>query len=374
VSESKAEAGGSAEPAEPAESGGSGGIGARLAALRRRYGWLDHLIRSWTLFQTNLGNHFAAAVTLFSFLALFPLVLLAVSVAGFVLQAQPDLQNQLFDKIAENVPGAFGDTLSESIDQAIRARAGVGLIGLGGLLYTGLGWVSNLRQAIEGVWGKTPPKRPFILAKLGDLLVLIGLGIGAVLSIGVSAVGSTLTSTVLDALHLNDVPGLFVVTKVIGILLGLSGSFLIFGWLLMRLPQSDVPPSVGVQAALIAAAGFEVLKLAGTLLITRATQSPTAGIFASVVGILVWINLVARFLLLCVAWTATDPETVAAEAEARDDTQPAPSVAAQRLGPEREPGPAVSPAATAAALVGAGAVLGAGATVGAAHWWQVRRR
>lgn len=349
----------------------------RWREAKLRWQWLDHLVRSWAAYRTHHGDHFAAAVTFFSFLSLFPLILLAVSIAGFVLGAQPALQQELFDSIAENLPGAFGDTLQESINTAIDARAGVGLIGLGGLLFTGLGWVANLRSAIEGVWGQEPVQRPFVLAKLADLGVLVGLGLGVLASIGVTAVGSTLTSAALDAVGLSDQPGLFVLTKIIGISLALIGDVLIFYWLLVRLPRATVPRAVGLRAALLAAVGFEILKLAGTIFITRATQSATAGIFASVIGILVWVNLVSRFLLFCAAWTATAAGTAP---QAADIAPPADeqeiAVAMARGYPDTAAGPATgaSPAATAAALLGTGAVLGAGATIGATRWRRRRAR
>ncbi|MCW2525604.1 MAG: yhjD 1, partial [Pseudonocardiales bacterium] len=124
---------------------------------RSRRDWLDHSVRAWTqLGQTN-GSLLAGALTFFSFLALFPLILLAVAIAGFVFASNPSLEQDLFNKIAEQAPGKFGDTIKEAITTAIDAKTGVGLVALAGVLLTGLGWVNNLRQATEQVWGHKPP-------------------------------------------------------------------------------------------------------------------------------------------------------------------------------------------------------------------------
>ncbi len=80
---------------------------------------------------------------------------------------------------------------------------------------------------------------------------------------------------------------------------------LIFGFLLVRLPKADVTRGVAVRGALLASVGFEILKLFGTYYIAHVATSPTAGIFGSIIGVLVWLNLVFRFLLYCTAWTAT---------------------------------------------------------------------
>ena len=51
------------------------------------------------------------------------MLLLAVSVLGFVLHSHPETVRSLFDKISANVPGQVGQTLKDSIDAAINARA-----------------------------------------------------------------------------------------------------------------------------------------------------------------------------------------------------------------------------------------------------------
>ncbi|MEP6852259.1 MAG: YhjD/YihY/BrkB family envelope integrity protein [bacterium] len=274
------------------------------AQLRRRP-WLAHLVRAWQQSSRTNASLLAGALTFFSFLALFPLILLAVSITGYVLSSHPDLQRQLLDNVAKQAPGEFGKTLSDAIHTAINARAAVGLIGVGGVFFTGLGWVNNLRAATEQVWGHLPLQRSFLTAKVSDALVLLGLGVGLIVSVAITAVGTALTGTVLRALSAEGLPAITWVTKVVGIALAVVADMVIFGFLLIRLPKAEVPRYVALRGALLAALGFEVLKIFGTYYITRVSTSPTAGIFGSVLGILVWLNLVFRFLLYCTAWTAT---------------------------------------------------------------------
>jgi membrane protein len=59
-----------------------------------------------------------------------------------------------------------------------------------------------------------------------------------------------------------------------------------------------------LRGTLLAAAGFEVLKLVGTYTIAHTADSPTAGPFAGLLAVLIWIQLVARFMLFCAAWMA----------------------------------------------------------------------
>ncbi len=335
---------------------------ARFRAYRDEHAWLQHVIDAWNLLQRNHGNQYAGAITYFSFLALFPLLLLAVSVTGFVLRANPGTEASLFAHITAQVPGPFGQTLKDAITSAINARTGVGVIGLVGVLLTGLGWISNLREALDAVWGAARSKRNVVTEKLANLLVLGGLGLGTVASLAVTAVGTSLTEQILTAIGLNDVPGSVVVLKVLGIAIAVVGDSIIFWWVLIRL--SDVHPGrrTAIGGVVMASIGFEVLKILGTYTIAHTAHSPTAGPFAGIVAILVWIQLVARWMLFCCAWMATAPGDGGPEPE----SEPAGEAPAEAppARPENEQS-SVTPAAVGATLVGAGALAGAVATFAA---------
>jgi membrane protein len=337
-------------------------VGARWAAVKQRHRWLRQLVSAWDLLKRNNGNQYAAAITYFSFLALFPLLLLAVSITGFVLHSDPELAQDFFSRLTDAIPGALGETLKSSLQAAIDSRTGIGVIGLVGVLLTGLGWIANLRAAINAVWGRTPMKVNFVKAKVADLLVLAGLGLSTVLSLGLTIVGTSLTDQILHSMGLDDMPGSHAVLKLLGIAIAVAGDMIIFWWLLIRLPQMDVPPGIAIKGALMASVGFEVLKIVGSYTIVHTANSPTAGPFAGILAVLIWIQLVARFMLYACAWTATlATEHFAAMAERIPVDEPDAVT-------EDEPGVEISPAAVGVALVGAGVIAGAAAT------WALTRR
>src|SRR5215471_7170619 len=102
----------------------------RWLGAQGRFPWLAHVVRAWERYTENNGNQYAGAITFFSFLALFPLILLGVAIVGYVLNANPELQQQLLDKIGENVPGSLGETLQSAVDSAIANRTAVGVVAL----------------------------------------------------------------------------------------------------------------------------------------------------------------------------------------------------------------------------------------------------
>src|SRR3954452_9726031 len=165
------------------------GAGARGAHAEQEHRWLRHVVSAWELLRRNHGNEYDAAITSFSNLALFPLVVLAASVTGFVLHSHPGLEQDFFARIAKAVPGSLGTTITEAVQKAIKSRQGVGIVGLVGVLLAGLGWINNLRGAIDGVWGRPPAKVNFLKARIANLFVLAGLGLSIVISLGLTVIG-----------------------------------------------------------------------------------------------------------------------------------------------------------------------------------------
>jgi membrane protein len=330
----------------------------RWAALEERRPSLRHVVAAWKLQQRHNAALYAAAITFFSFLALFPLLLLAVSIAGFVLHSDPSLQHSLFQHVADRFPGQVGSTLHRSIEAAIDHRSSVGLVGLAGVLLTGLGWVGNLRAAIDAVWGIGPRNENYVKSQLKNLMILAGLGLAALVSIGLTVAGTSLTAQILRAIGFDDLPGSTVVLKALGIAIAVAGDTIIFWWLLVRLPDVEVPARVAWRGALLASAGFEVLKVVGSYTIAHTAHSPTSGPFAGVLAVLIWVELVARFMLFACAWTAT-----LAREERRPFANQVPVDEPPVMAEVNGAAPHVTPAAVGAGLVGAGAVVGAAATL-----------
>ncbi|PZS02249.1 MAG: inner membrane protein YhjD [Pseudonocardiales bacterium] len=346
-------------------------VGDRLARERARRPWLDHLAVAGERYQSDNGNHLAAAITYFSVLALFPLLLLGLSVAGFVLSGHPHLLDDLHRHINQSVPGGSSGAIGRSVDGAISARGAVGIVGLIGVAYSGLGWIANLRTAVQALWGHRPPKQNFFLAKWRDLLVLIGLGLALLVSLALTAAGTAATDLLIRETHLSGTPGIGVFARVIGIAVAVGADVLIFAWMLGRLPYRQVRMRAVIKGAIFAAIGFEVLKIFGTYYITRAGKSLTAGVLAGLIGLFVWTNLVSRFLLFVTAWTATDPARAESPAPRASVVHGAPS---QDSAPSQESAPSPEPPGVPSGAVIAAGLLGIGVASGMAVQAIRRRR
>ncbi|MFC5290587.1 YhjD/YihY/BrkB family envelope integrity protein [Actinokineospora guangxiensis] len=321
----------------------------KVERLRRTKPGIDHLFRANEAFTERYGNHFAASITYFSVLSLFPLLLISFALLGFVLAGQPDLLKSLQEGITSAAPENLRGLLTDLVNTAIEERGRVGLIGLLAAAYTGLGWMSNLRDALTAQWGQKHEERPFFKGMGLDLLALLGLGLAMVLSFGLSAVGSGLAGWLLDLVGLGDVGWARVVLFCITTALALGANWLIFLWVIARLPRKPVSVKSAVKGALAAAVGFELLKTIGTIYLNSVLGGPLGSLVGPIVGLLVFANLVSRFLLYVTAWTATAAENVVEE----DVEAPPPAVIKPVVTVGGRPN-----ARQAAGLLGVGAVVG----------------
>lgn len=322
----------------------------RLARLRQRHAWLDRLIRAFGRYQQQYGDYYAAAITYFSVLALVPLLMIGFAVAGFVLSGNPELLANLKNSITTAVPSpAMSDMLNRVVDQAIKQAGAVGIIGLLTALYSGLGWMTNLREALTAQWTQIPTPQPMLKRMGSDLLSLLGLGLAMALSFGISALGGGVGRLLLEAAGFERSVIAGVVLRVLSILLSLLAGWLVFVWVLARLPRSPVSLRSAVWGALFAALGFEVLKQVGVIYLNTVTNSPAGAAFGPILGLLVFANLMSRFILFATAWTATASENL------KPDPVAAPGPAIIRPAVRVRRGAGVR---TAAGMIGAGAVAG----------------
>jgi membrane protein len=319
---------------------------------------VKHLVRMNKRFSDRLGNQFAAALTYFSFLALIPILMVAFSVVGFVLANNQDVLDQLKENIARQIPGGagVGDIVNQVLDTAVSQRLTVGIFGLIIALYSGIGWMTNLRQALEAVWRPTWEEDPaqedgIVLATIKDLGRLIGLGLALILTIAITAIGTNVQTQVLELLGLDDWTWLKPVVSVVTILIAMAADVLIFLWVYKTLPGKtyQVTRKALIRGAIVAAVLFEILKSALTIFLPQITSSASGAVFGPIIGLLFFFNLVARMVLMVGAWIATAPGGPKAEA-AESEVPEAKVLVRTGAG-----GPRV------AGLLGVGAVAGWGA-------------
>src|SRR5688572_11682744 len=144
--------------------------------MRRRWDWFNHLMRAGGRYRRTQGDLMAAGVTYYAFLGLFPVLLLAASIAGLVLRNDALLQQQLYDAIRDAFPGELGEQLVDQLESAIGSAGITTLIGAAGFLYAGLRTIDQLRIGMERIWKGHVDPPDALRDNLQDLVALLVLG------------------------------------------------------------------------------------------------------------------------------------------------------------------------------------------------------
>lgn len=252
----------------------------RMRALRARWGWLDAAVQVQERFGELQGGQLAAAITLAAFLSIFPLILVAVALLGFFSDGRPEITNDILDLLAIPPGGEAAETVGDAIATARESRRTASIVGVAGLLWSGLGLVAALQYAYNSAW---QVKGRGIRDKAFGLVWLVGSGLVFLSSFAVTAA-------------LRILPGFLAPLQ---ILVGLALGVALFLWASRILPNRDVGMRALLPGALLGAIGFETLKLVGSLVVpqTVARSSALYGSIGVVFAILAWLFFFGRLIV-----------------------------------------------------------------------------
>jgi membrane protein len=260
--------------------GATGGVKGKVLgfARRRRWRWLGRTLQVQQRFGELRGNDLAASVTLQSFLALFPLLLVAISVLGYLNAGSTDFASQVVEDLG--LTGEAARTFTDALDAASSSRRASTIIGLVGLAWSGLGLTSALRYAYNRAW---QVQDRGIRDKAFGALWLLGAAVIFATSIGVTTL-------------LQFLPGWFAP---LGVLVGAAVSFALFLWTARVLVNVDVGLRALVPGAILGAVGLEALKAVGALLVPNmvANSSALYGTLGVVFAVLAWLLLLGRLVV-----------------------------------------------------------------------------
>ena len=274
---------------------------------RDAWPWFDHLIRAGQRYKADHGDRLAASLTMYLILALLPLMLLAISVVGYVMANDPEAQQELFEKITGVIPG-IGSQLSDAMSTVKEKRGTLGLVGAGGLVFSGLGGIDALRDALRLMWHHDVDTGGFVKKKLMDAATVGVLAVTLTLSFAVSALATGGAGALLEAAGVNA----SVAKGILGVLsfvVGIGVDAVLFLVLFKWLPRVDWPLRRLIRGAIFGGVVFGVLKVAGAWYVARTAVKSSAlyGSIGTAVAILVGLYLVSRAILFTAAWTVTAP-------------------------------------------------------------------
>ena len=230
------------------------------------------------------GGHLAALITYYGFLSLFPLLLVLVTVLGFLLHDNPSLRHDFLDSALADFP-----IVGQQLRRNVNALGGNGLglvIGLLGLVWGSLGVAQVAQHAMAQVWSVSVARRPSFFPRLVRSLLILG-----VLAL---AIGATTALAAVATL----VPSSFIVTGTSTALLVVVNVALY--WVAFRvLTPTEVASRELWPGAVVGGVAWTALQALGGWLVARQLRhtSELYGTFGVVLGLLFFLFLAAQIMV-----------------------------------------------------------------------------
>jgi membrane protein len=233
-------------------------------------------------FGDDQGGGLAALVAYYSFFSLFPLLLVFVTVLGYVLQGDSSLQASIEKSVLDQLP-VIGQQIKV---HALEGSATALVIGLAAALWGGLGVTQAAQRAFDQIWAVPHKQRPdFLHSRLRGIALLIVLGTLFIVATAASGV-------VTGGLH-------GPLAKVAGIVLALLLNLALFFFAFRLMTSDEIPTRSLLIGVIVAASIWELLQIVGGYYVEHVlkTSSNTYGTFALVIALLIWLHLGAQMTL-----------------------------------------------------------------------------
>jgi membrane protein len=246
----------------------------RLAAIPV-LGWL---LRVQERFGEVKGTALANGIALQTFISIFPLIIVAIAVVGFVSADDPTFGRDVVNELG--LTGDDAQSMIEAIDNAKDSRQAASVIGLAGLLYSGLNLVAAVQRSIDAAW-QTVGKG--LKEKLRAFLWLIGAAL-------------IFASTFALSVALNVLPGFLAP---VSILVGVGVNVALFLWTFTELGRLPISWRAGLPGAVLCGVGFELLKIVGSVYVPKlvADSSALYGSLGVVFAVLAWLAIFGRLIV-----------------------------------------------------------------------------
>jgi membrane protein len=257
--------------------------------LQQRHAWLAGPVAVWKKFGDDQAGNLAALIAYYAFVAIFPLLLVLVTVLDIILKNDPGLKQRVLNAGLTQYPVIA--PLEQSIGR-LHGTVFALVIGLLGAFFGARGVASALQNALNSAW-EIPfdrrPSFPWSWLRSFALMFVIGLGFIVTTSLTTLAGGAGRVLTGAGA-------------HVLAVVVSLALNFGLF-WLGFRLATArEVTWKQLWPGAAMSAIVWQVLQTFGGYFLSHqlAHASPLYGTFAFVLGLIAWFYLQAELTLYAV--------------------------------------------------------------------------
>jgi len=282
------------------------------------------LVRAFLRYSEQRGPMLADSVTYRTLFSVFAGVLLGFSAAALWLAGNPEAWSALVNAVDAAVPGLVGEGDGALIDvSVIQAPAGLtvaGAIALVALVAAAIGAIASLRVAMRTIAGKVHDDSFWLWVYVRNLLLALAIGAGFGLSAAASIFGSSLVGFVAGLAGGGDM-AVEVGSQAMSAVIVFALDVLVIALAFVALSGVRASARALWPGVLLGALGLTVLQQASGLFVRGAGSNPLLASFASLIALLLWLNLSAQVILIATSYIVTGVEEGSDRVRARHGAQ-----------------------------------------------------
>jgi membrane protein len=256
----------------------------RLRPIRRRSRIADFVLDVLDAYGRHRTGRNASLLAYMGLLTVFPLLLVATTILGLVLENNPDLQDAILDSFVSKIP-VVGSTILKNQGQLIGSWVAL-IFGLLAALWGALRAFNALQMALDDVWEVEHGRRNYFVQRLNSLIFIFAIGAaqaGSVaLAVAVGHAGLPRTSQFLLTFG------------------GLALNIAVVGSIYRFMTSREMTWRMVWPGTVFTSVLYTVLQFAGTNILTRRMAGATEvyGTFAALIVLAFWISIHGLIALL----------------------------------------------------------------------------
>ena len=287
----------------------------RATALTRRTLGLFP-VRVWRHFLQHNGFLLAAGVSYQALFAIFAAIYLAFAIAGLWLGGSSEAVDGMIDIINSYIPNLIQDQggvfTPDQVQDIAASTTGIlsvtGLIALGTVIWTAIGWVTFSRRATRDIFGLPPDRRSYVILKARDLLAALIFGASLIVGSLLSSASAVALAWILSLLGWGaSLDGLASI-RIGTVLVSFAVLSAALAAMVRFLTGTSLHWGTIWPGALLGGGAMTILQFGAGFLLSYTPSNPLLATFAIFIGLLLWFRVNGVVMLVASSWIAVSAQ------------------------------------------------------------------
>jgi membrane protein len=284
-------------------------------------------------FGEDKAPRLAAALAYYTIFSIAPLLVIVISIAGFIIGSNEVVQEQLIDQVGSLAGTQTAEQVNDLIARTNKPQQGVvgAIVGVVTLLFGATGLFGQLQSSLNAIWDVEEKPSGGILGMVKDrflsFTMVLGLSFLLLVSLVISA-GLAIVNNYFSGL----LGGAVILAQAINFIFSTAVITLVFALIFKILPEIEIAWSDVWVGALITALLFNVGKSLIGLYLGNSAVASVYGAAGSLIVLLLWVYYSAQILFLGAEFTQVYARRFGSQAAGEKDVQPAGQAEGARAG------------------------------------------